>query len=206
MNIKNTAALAIAALLIAPSSFLFAQSADVAASATQEASKMVPANAVFLSNVDSQKLTAGTQIKVKLQSQVRLSNGPVLPNGTVLVGQVVDDTTQTGKAKLALRFTEADLKGGQTVQIKATIFNVFQAASETSVVDEANEPMGWDKKAVGVNQPDVVPGIDLHSSIDSPNSGVIVSTKKADIKLSSNTAIALAIAARSSAQDSANGY
>jgi hypothetical protein len=182
MNFKNTAALAIAALILAPSSFLFAQSADAAASTSQEAAKMVPATAIFLGNVDSQKLTAGTPVKVKLQSQVRLNGGPVLPNGTVLVGQAVDDTTQTGKSKLALRFTEADLKGGQAVPIKVTIFNVFEAPSETSVIDQAAVPMGWDKKALGVNQAEVVPGIDLHSSIDSPNSGVIVSNKKSDIK------------------------
>jgi hypothetical protein len=206
MNAKNTAALAIAALLIAPTSFLFAQSTDAAAGATQEAAKMVPANAIFLSNLDSQKLTAGTQVKVKLQSQVRLNGGPVLPNGTVLVGQVVDDSTQTGKAKLALRFSEADLKGGKTVPIKATIFNLFQAPSETAVIDQSQVPMSWDTKSLGVDQANVVPGVDLHSSIDSPNSGVIVSTKKADIKLSSDLGLALAIAPRSSAQDSANGY
>jgi hypothetical protein len=166
---------------------------------------MVPAKAIFVSDVDSQKLTVGSQVKVKLQSQVRLNNGPVLPNGTVLVGQVVDDTTQTGSAKLALRFSEADLKGGQTVPIKATIFNIFEAPSETAVIDQANAPKAWDKQALGVNQANVISGIDLHSNIDSPYSGVFIANKKANVKLSSNIGISLAIAPRSSAQ-TANGF
>jgi hypothetical protein len=217
MRIKTPIALAIAALLLTPCSLLFVQAAEaqagpnaqstgVASNATEEAARMVPANAIFLSSIDSQKLAVGTQVKVKLQSQVRLNNGSVLPGGTVLVGQVVEDTTQTGKAKLAVRFTEADLKKGQTVPIKVTIFNLFQAPSDTVNVGDTTIPPGWDKQALGVNHADVVPGIDLHSSIDNPNSGVFVSTKKSNIKLSSNYGVSLAIAPRSSSEQSASGY
>jgi hypothetical protein len=98
------------------------------------------------------------------------------------------------------------LKKGQTVPIKVTIFNLFQAPSETSNVDNTTIPPGWDKQALGINQADVIPGIDLHSSIDNPNSGVFVSTKKSDIKLSSNYGVSLAIAPRSSSEQSASGY
>ena len=200
-----TPPLAIAALFLASSSLLFAQS-DAVAGATQEAAKMVPANAIFLSNIDSQKLTAGTAVKVKLQGQVHLGNGPVLPAGTILSGQVVEDASQTGKAKLALRFTQAEVKKGQPLPIKVTIFNVFQAPSETSVTDNFSIPNGWDKHALGIDQVDALPGIDLHSSIDSPNSGVLVSNKKSDLKLSPAYGISLAIAPRGTSGESANGY
>jgi hypothetical protein len=206
MNIKTPAALAIAALLLTPSALLFAQSATTDAS--QEASKMVPAKVVFLSTIDSAKSTSGTQVKVKLQGKVSLENGPVLPSGTVLVGQIVDDATQSGKAKLALRFTEADLKNGQIVPIKATIFDVHTDTTENAVgsYNVSGMSLGWDKGTLGVNQSDAMPGIDLHSKIDSPNSGVFVSSKK-DIKFSPAVQLELAIAPRSgSAEQSAYGY
>lgn len=174
--------------------------------ATQEATKMVPATAVFVSNMNSQKLTAGTTIKAKLQKSVHLSNGSVLPGGTILVGQVVNDTTETGKAKLAMRFTEAELKGGQAVPVKVTVFGLFQVPSASSVTDNFSSPKTWDNQSLGISQVDVLPGVDLHSAIESPNSAVLVSTKDA-IKLTADHGISFAIAPRSgSADQSANGY
>jgi hypothetical protein len=220
MLIKTPAALAIAALLLTPSTVLFAQAAEaqagqnsqstaVTADASQEASKMVPATAAFISTIDSQKVTSGAQVKIKLQGKVRLENGPVLPSGTILVGQVVDNSTQSGQAKFTLRFTEADLKNGQIVPIKATIVNVYKESSEVAAgqYNVAGVSLGWDKGTLGVNQSDAMPGVDLHSKIASPDSGVFVSTKKAAIKFSPEVQLELAIAPRSgSAEQSANGY
>jgi hypothetical protein len=216
MRINTPAVLAVAALLLTPSSLVFAQAtgqnpqaaADVA-SATQEANKMVSATAAFTTSVDSRSLTAGTQVKLKLQGKVRLENGPVLPSGTILVGQAVDDKSQTGKATIALRFTEADLKNGQIVPIKATIVNVYKQTNEVAAgqYNVAAVSLSWDKGTLGVNQQDAMPGIDLHSKIASPNSGVFVSTKKDDIKFSPAVSVELAIAPRSgSADQTANGY
>jgi hypothetical protein len=217
MSIKTPAVLAIAALLLASPSLLPAQSAAAqpgqnapsaseASDAIAEAAKMVPATAVFVSTVDSQKMTSGTQIKVQLKEKVRLGNGTELPAGTILVGQAVDDATQSGKAKLALRFTQANLKSGQIVSIKVTIFSIHKEAGETESA-EASAGGSWDKQALGVNQADAIPSIDLHSKIASPDSGVFVSTKKDDVKLSQGFRIGLAIAPRSgSGQHSENGY
>ena len=218
MRIKTPAALAIAALLLTPSSLLFAQAAEAQsgqqsaadiASASQEATRMVSATAAFTAAVDSHSLTAGTQVKLKLQGKVSLDNGPVLPSGTILVGQAVDDATQTGKATLALRFTEADLKNGQIVPIKATIVNVYQQTNEIAAgqYNVAAVSLIWDKGTLIVDQQDAIPGVDLHSKIASPNSGVFVSTKKDDIKFTPAVEVELAIAPRSgSADQTANGY
>jgi hypothetical protein len=220
MSIKTPAALAIAALLLTPSSILFAQAANAqpgqnsqsaaeTAGATQEATKMVAATAAFISIVDSQKVSPGTQVKLRLKGKVRLENGPVLPSGTILVGQVVDDSTQSGKAKIALRFTEADIKGGQVVPVKATIVDVYQETTEIAAgqYNVSGISLTWDNKTLGVNQSDAIPGIDLHSKIASPNSGVFVSTKKTDIKFSPAVELELAIAPVSkSTQQSGNGY
>jgi hypothetical protein len=220
MRTNSPAVLAIAALLLTPSSLLFAQAAEAQsgqnpqaaadlASASQEATKMVSATAAFITAVDSHSLTAGTQVKLKLQGKVRLENGPVLPSGTIVVGQAVDDKTETGKATVALRFTEADLKNGQIVPIKATIVNVYKQTNEIAAgqFDVAAVSLGWDKETLIVDQLDAIPGVDLHSKIASPNSGVFVSTKKNDIKFTPAVEVELAIAPRSgSADQTANGY
>ena len=205
MSIKTPAMLAIAVLLLTSPCLLIAQSAAIAPSdASAEAVKMVPATAVFISTIDSQKVTPGTQVKVQLKGKVRLDNGPELPSGTVLVGQVVNDSTQSGKARLALRFTEANLKNGQTVPVKVTIFSIRKETSET---ESAEAGGSWDKQALGVDQTEAIPGVDLHSKIASPDSGVFVSTKKDSVKFSQGVGIGLAIAPRSgSGQRSENGY
>ena len=186
-----------------------AQSASANSPGTGEAAKMVSATAIFTSTVDSQKMPPGTQFRAKLQHKVRLDNGPELPAGTILVGSVVDDNSQpNATAKLALLFTEADLKNGQAIPIKATIVNVYHAPSDWEVGDEYSPselPLGWNGATLGVDQIGVLSGVDLHSRIASPVSGVFISTKKSDIKLSSQTGLELAIAPQGNAQTSAGG-
>ena len=216
---KTPAALAIAAMLVTPTSVLFAQAPEaqspqssqstLATSASEEAAKMVPAAAAFISIVDSLKLASGAQVQVKLLAKVRLENGTVLPSGTVLVGQIVDDSNQSGKAKLALRFTDADLKNGQTVPIKATIIEVCKISNEVAAgqYNVAGISLGWNKGTLSATQTDAIPGVDLHSRIDNPNSGVFVSTKKDDIRFTPAVELELAIAPRSgNTQQTANGY
>jgi hypothetical protein len=212
MSIKTSAVLAVAALLLASPSLLPAQSAAAtsgqnvpASDANAEAAKMVPARAVFISTLDSQKLKSGAQVKVQLKGKVHLGNGSELPSGTILVGQVVDDATQSGKAKLALRFTEATLKNGQSVPVKVTIFSIRKEPSETELAETANGGT-WNKQALGVDQSEAIPGIDLHSKIASPDSGVFVSTKKDEVKFSQGIGLGLAIAPRSGSGQHEYGY
>ena len=120
MSIKTPAVLAIAALLLASPSFIFAQSAAVQSGKAHPPHLRRPTplpkrrrwypRPPFSSRPSISKATSGTQVKVQLKGKVRLGNGAELPSGTVLVGQVVDDTTHPGKARLALRFTEANLE------------------------------------------------------------------------------------------------
>jgi hypothetical protein len=203
MSRKYLTTLAIAAILVALPSAGFAQEGSVQSGqdsqstqaisdASQQANRMVPAAAVFTSDIDSKKMPAGSTFQAKLEDKVRLEGGPELPSGTVLVGQVVNDSTQaSGMAKLALQFTEAHLKNGQTVPIKATIFNVFNATDDDAVANASS--LQWNRGNLGVDQVDAISGVDLHSSIANANSGVFVSTKKDDIKLSRDIGVDLAI-------------
>jgi hypothetical protein len=195
MSNKSPTLLAIAAVLITLPP-LFAQ-APQDQQASQEAAKMVAATGSFTSVIDSQKTPPGSQFRVKVDKKIHLLNGPELPAGTMLVGQVVNDDTQSGTtAKLALNFTEADLKNGQKVPIKATIIKIYKLPDPAHVDDYSVSviPLDWTPTTINVDQTGVLSGVDFHSSIDGPNSGVFVSTKKDNIKLSPQYGVELAIA------------
>lgn len=222
MNFKLPTALAIAAVLIALPSSGFARTADPqpndvqpsqaaqstsSSSATQVAAKMVSGLAVFTSEIDARKTQPGAQFQAKLLKKVQLEGGPELPAGTRLVGQIVtDDTQSTGSAKLALRFSQANLKNGQTVPIKATIVDAYHVPDDFETqYGEVDSPQPWDHQSIRVDQIGALSGVDLHSNITSPNSGVFVSTKKDDIKLSTSIGVELAIAPQAIATQASAG-
>lgn len=98
---------------------------------------------------------------------------------------------------LALRFTQADLKDGKTLPIKATIVDLSPGQSDYSeLMDAANNPIPWDRKTEKVDAIGVLSGVDLHSNIAGNNSGVFVATKKEDVKLRAGSELSLAIGAR----------
>ena len=91
-----------------------------------EAKLMVPAQGVLVQRVDARKMQPGQQFRVKLSDTIQLKSGPELPNGTDLVGTIVTDHMKVnGTSRLALRFTQAKLKDGTVVPIKATIVEVL---------------------------------------------------------------------------------
>lgn len=170
---------------------------DAAGSA--EASAMVPAQAVLHESLDARKAKVGDQISATLSEKVQLKNGPELPSGTLLEGKVAtDDMQQKGTSKLALSLDHAQLKDGKTVPIKTTIIGIYQPSEGTpgyeGMVPGQPADSSWNKNIHAVDQIDALPNVDLHSSITSMNSGVLVSTRKDDIKLGRGTQLALAIA------------
>ena len=150
--------------------------------------------------LDSKKLTSGATIQTRLTHPVRLADGTKLPTGTWLNATVAEDDMQVGgKVKLALRFTEARMKDGKTVPIKATILAV--ATQPTPVTNAANDEEVLMPVPENLNnQPDIVDatgvasGVDLHSKASSQNSGVFVTSTKDDIKLPLGTKMELALA------------
>lgn len=159
-----------------------------------------PGVVVLTHAIDAKKLTSGATIQTRLTHSVHLADGITLPTGTSLIATVAEDDMQVdGKVKLALRFTEARMKDGKTIPIKATILAVA-----TEAIPGPNGPdMGETELAVPDNlnnQPDVIDatgvanGVDLHSKSSSQNSGVFVTSTKSDIKLPLGTKIELALA------------
>jgi len=164
----------------------------------REAERMVPARASLTHAIDSKAAQPGYQFRATLDNNVHLNSGVELRHGDALVGTVVaDDTNMPGKSHLAVRFTQAVLKNGQTVPIKATIVSLTPPSDQVSDDYTAPDqvPNSWNDGTLRVDQIGAVKDVDLHSSIASPNSGVFVSTKKDDVKIPAGSELALAIAA-----------
>lgn len=181
-------------------------------SGQNEAIQMVPARAALVQVLDAKKMRQGEQFNAKLSQAVQLKNGPKLPSGTELIGMVGADDMQTAgsaTSRLVLRFTEAKLKDGKVVPIKATIVGVFGPGAEDAdgydVVAGDQQPNPWSAEMLQVDQIGAVAGVDLHSKIASDNSGVFVSNKKDDVKLSRGSELALAIAPQGNSQAAVNG-
>jgi hypothetical protein len=170
----------------------------VASSESAGALHLVPASALLLDSLDAKKVEPGASFTARLNTKVHLANGTELPAGTLLKGAVTsDDMNLQGTSKLALQFTTAQLKDGQSVPIKAAIVGVY---SNDDSEDAYNGWANWNKQTEGVEQLDAISGVDLHSKIDGQNSGVFVTTRKDDVKLKEGSNFSLAIAAEPGAQ------
>ena len=167
--------------------------------AQQEALRMVPAQANLLGSLDARKVKSGQSFRAELSGTIHLKNGPELPRGTRLLGAVSIDRMQAdGTSRLALRITRAQLKDGKIIPIKATIVGYFPASSFSAFGNGDSNNNVWTNSTLQVDQIGAISGVDLHSKIASHNSGVFVSTKKDNMKLSAGSQFALAIAPRNS--------
>jgi hypothetical protein len=165
----------------------------------REAMRMVPARAFLVHDLSADKDQVGSEFQAKLTNKVQLHNGPELPAGTILVGKIAnDDMNVSGTSKLALRFTEAKLKDGQTVPIKATIVGVTHGASYQpdgfSAGASSTVPNNWNDGTLAVDETDAFPGLELKSKIASKNSGVFVAKDKKNMTIGTNRELDLAIA------------
>ena len=172
---------------------------------------MVPARAYLLNKLDAKDTKPGAQFKARLSKAVQLKNGTELPKGSELIGTVsTDDMQLHGTSKLALRITEARLKDGKTLPVKAIIVGLYGPESETPqgvVVAPGDEVANdWNQSVLNVDQLDAVSGVDLHSRVGGANSGVFVSRKKDNVKIAYGSELALALAGQDSGNSSsANG-
>ena len=171
----------------------------------EQAAQMVPARAYLTHKLEAKDAKPGTQFTVDLSQAVQLKNGPKLPRGAELVGTVATDDMQvSGNSKLALRITEARLKDGTTIPLKTTIVGVWGPESENAqgyaVTPGDEEANDWKQSVLTVDQIDVLSGVDLHSEIDAGDSGVFVSKKKDNVKISAGSEFALAIAQQGNGQ------
>ena len=194
MRIKAIITLSIAAALGLPA---LAQTTTAPLPGTHEAMRMVPAQVALASDLDAGKVAPGYQFRAIVSSNVRLESGAELPHGTLLLGTVsTDDMNLDGNSKLAVRFTQAVLKNGTTIPIKATIVGAYKPMDVTDVTPAPGKqvPNNWNDGTLKVDEIGVSKDVDLHSSIASQNSGVFVGTNNHAVKLPAGSEFALAIA------------
>ena len=168
------------------------------ASGSAIAARMVPARAALISDINSAKVKTGSKIQIRLADKVELKDGKELPSGTLLIGAITADRMQsTGTSRLAFNFTQAHLKDGTTVPIKATIVDVAPPQTMTdfgyNVAPGNQVPNHWTASTLQVDVVNALSGIDMHSKINGQNSGVFISNKKHDMKFSAGTEFALAL-------------
>jgi hypothetical protein len=169
--------------------------------AASVAAQMVPAAAVLDRGLDAKKTQAGQQFRATLTGTVHLKDGTELPHGTVLVGTIAADKMDGGGLTLALKFTQAELKGGKTIPIAATIVGIAPPSDSSSWDGSAGQapPDPWNGSALQVDDVGVMKDVDLHSRIAGENSGVFVSTKKENVKFAARSQLSLAIGTQSQA-------
>jgi hypothetical protein len=201
--------IAAACLVFAGPGFAQTQNTDPAAnsvSAQQEAQMMVPAQVALTKTLDAKKDKPGEQFRAKLDRTVHLKNGTELPHGTILIGEVTSDDMQlSGNSRMALCFTEAKLKDGKTIPLKAMIVGVQPPDGDVPMEQYQPYELPWNDRTLQVDQLGVISGVDLHSRIASRNSGVFVTKTKDDVKLSGGSQLTLALAAQSGQQRAASG-
>lgn len=165
----------------------------IAPGAEDQAQHMVAAQATLEGALDARKDMVGSTFKAKLGSAVHLDNGTEIPKGSVLMGQVVDDDMNAGSnSKLALRFTQAALKDGTVVPVRATIVGMYPPPLDTEII-RTDEISKWTPRVLVMDQVGVLKGVDLHSRIGGRNSGTLVSSTKSEMKLQAGSQFALAI-------------
>ena len=165
----------------------------------QAAQNMVPAVVDLTRTLDARKDQAGSTFEARLDGTVQLKNGPKLPHGTMLVGQVTTDQMRnSGASRLSLQFTQAKLKDGKTIPIAATIVGISGPAESADSYGDYDGPLPWNGTTVKYDDVGVLSHVDLHSTIGGPNSGTLVATDKSDMKLRTGSRLSLALGEKSS--------
>jgi hypothetical protein len=172
-------------------------------SAQAGAVEMVSARVSLNQNLDAKLSKTDDQVRTKLGNTVSLRNGPKLPRGTEILGVIAEDVMQPGgTSKLTLNFTQAKLKDGTVVPIKATIVGIYPPQTEDAAGhpiapgDQMRDSVSGNRDTV--DQMNALPGVDLHSSVASDVSGVLVSAKH-NVKLGQGSELSLSIAPKSAA-------
>jgi hypothetical protein len=204
MNIHplRTSILGIAAALVAVPVFAF--SSHAATETSSQNLQLVSATAQLIHKVDSKNAMQGQIVTAKLTSAVKSADAMELPKGTMLIGKVehVKMSTNNGPAQLSLVFTEARLRNGHTIPIKATLLAAYPANAGDSYnyTGVGGSLMGTQPNFIPYDQkvdqePGTLSHVAMHSAVQSQASAVFTS-KDRNIDLRRGTQFQIAIAPR----------
>ena len=195
MKFRNNVILSVSSVCLILLGAQFGSAQD----SSQSTANLVPAEVWLTKSLDARKDQPGASFEARLKSTVHLKNGTELPQGTLLEGTVVADQSKSaGASQLALRFTNAKLKGGKLVPIEATIVGLAEPALGTDSNSSYDGPTPWNGTTTLFDMTGALNNIDLHSKIGADNSGTLVASGKSALKLSSGSRLSLALGDKSS--------
>jgi len=98
---------------------------------------LTPVKVEMTTKVDTKNAVAGQQVSAKTLAEVRLADGTALPNGTRLMGHIVQVRPggPGGNAILTLTFDRAEVKSGASLPVRSVIRAVAPAATAQSSRD-----------------------------------------------------------------------
>ena len=171
------------------------------ASAPNEAAQMVAVRAILVNAFQTRKGQSNVEaFNVILVDKVRLTNGLELPPGTVLEGSASIMKTDADTT-VFIRFDKADLRGGRVIPVKVTIMGIAGPSAENVGDYDDDEIPSWDPSILSVDEMNALGNVDLHSAIANDDSGILVSPRPKDVKISAQSQFELAIAAVRPAQE-----
>ena len=127
--------------------------------------------------VDTKNAAVGQEVTARTKETSRLADGTTLPKGTKLVGHVTsvqaqDKSTGHFGSRLAMTFDHAELKGGQTLQLRTVMQGVAPPASATtnddSMMTAPTGPMGASPSTSGSNRGGVNTGAGAGGGLGGP--------------------------------------
>ena len=149
--------------------------------------------------LDSETAAAGQAVAVKLNTGVKTPEGVKLPRGTQLIGKVtaVTPAQKGGAASVTVVFTEAQLKGGKQIPVKATLLAAYPA-SEAVEAQYSDSTMDTVADHVASNhtvdqEPGALPGVTLKAAVQDANSGTF-SKADGNFKLATGTYLQIGVA------------
>lgn len=145
-GILITTLAAAASLAIAAGTAAQTTAAEAAAQAEAQAREQARQNAItdrylttvpveMASKVDTKNAAAGQEVSARTLQEARLADGTVLPKGTKLVGHVIQAKPggeEVGSAVLTLTFDRAEVKAGQSVNVRVVIRAVAPNAAKAA--------------------------------------------------------------------------
>ncbi|GGH02780.1 hypothetical protein [Silvibacterium dinghuense] len=149
---------------------------------------LMSSDATLIHALNTKSAAPGQIVTVQLTDSIRTPEGVELPHGTQLLGKIdtVEAAKDRGPAKLTLTFSQARLKDGKTLPVKATL------VSFSSANDPAELPLPVSADGVFDQVAGAIGDTALHSAVKDDTSGTLTS-KRGDIKLPEGTQFLVAL-------------
>jgi hypothetical protein len=160
--------------------------------------KLMAGNTELVRALSTKSATQGEAVTVKLTDAIKTPEGVELPRGTELIGRVdeVKASDKKGPSTLVLTFSQARLKDGKTVAIKATLAGFAPAGGVEELPTAVAADGSFDQ------EPGSASGVTLHSAVQDKTSGTLTDGRR-DLNFGAGTQFLVAVGVPSAQSTSA---